>query len=59
MDTDVNGLEIIARAEAIALLETEEVGRLVYTRRARHPGARTSRAHRGMTGGFASEDDSP
>jgi nitroimidazol reductase NimA-like FMN-containing flavoprotein (pyridoxamine 5'-phosphate oxidase superfamily) len=34
MDTDVNGLEILSRAEAIALLETEEVGRLVYTRRA-------------------------
>jgi nitroimidazol reductase NimA-like FMN-containing flavoprotein (pyridoxamine 5'-phosphate oxidase superfamily) len=34
MDTDVNGLEILSRAEAIALLETEEVGRLIYTRRA-------------------------
>ncbi len=34
MDTDVNGLEVLARAEAIALLETQEVGRLVYTRRA-------------------------
>ena len=35
MDTDVNGLEVLSRAEAIALLETGEVGRLVYTRRAR------------------------
>lgn len=34
METDVNGLEILARPEAIALLETQEVGRLVYTRRA-------------------------
>jgi hypothetical protein len=34
MDTDVNGLEVLARAEAVALLETQEVGRLVYTRRA-------------------------
>jgi hypothetical protein len=34
MDTDVNGLEVLSRAEAIALLETQEVGRLVYTRRA-------------------------
>lgn len=31
---DVNGLEVIARAEAVALLETQQVGRLVYTRRA-------------------------
>jgi hypothetical protein len=34
MDTDVNGLEMLSRAEAIAFLETGEVGRLVYTRRA-------------------------
>jgi nitroimidazol reductase NimA-like FMN-containing flavoprotein (pyridoxamine 5'-phosphate oxidase superfamily) len=34
MDTDVNGLEVLSRGEAIALLETQEVGRLVYTRRA-------------------------
>lgn len=34
MDTDVNGLEVLSRVEAIALLETQEVGRLVYTRRA-------------------------
>jgi uncharacterized protein len=34
MDMDVNGLEVLSRAEAIALLETQEVGRLVYTRRA-------------------------
>jgi len=34
MNTDVNGLEVLSRAEAIALLETQEVGRLVYTRRA-------------------------
>jgi uncharacterized protein len=34
MDTDVNGLKVLSRAEAIALLETQEVGRLVYTRRA-------------------------
>lgn len=34
MDTDVNGLEMLSRAEATALLETKEVGRLVYTRRA-------------------------
>jgi uncharacterized protein len=34
MDTDVNGLEVLSRAEAVALLETQEVGRLVYTRRA-------------------------
>jgi hypothetical protein len=34
MDTDVNGLEVLSRAEAVALLETREVGRLVYTRRA-------------------------
>jgi nitroimidazol reductase NimA-like FMN-containing flavoprotein (pyridoxamine 5'-phosphate oxidase superfamily) len=34
MEKDVNGLEILPRAEAIALLETQEVGRLVYTRRA-------------------------
>jgi len=34
MDTDVNGLDMLSRAEAVALLETGEVGRLVYTRRA-------------------------
>jgi hypothetical protein len=34
MNTDANGLEMLSRAEAIALLETQEVGRLVYTRRA-------------------------
>jgi uncharacterized protein len=36
MDTgvDVNGLEVIPRADAIRLLEAQEVGRLVYTRRA-------------------------
>ena len=34
METDANGLEVLSRAEAIALLETQEVGRLVYTRRA-------------------------
>lgn len=34
MDTDVNGLEVLSRAEATALLGTREVGRLVYTRRA-------------------------
>jgi hypothetical protein len=34
MNTDVNGLEVLSRAEAVALLETQEVGRLVYTRRA-------------------------
>lgn len=34
MQIDANGLEILSRAEAIALLETREVGRLVYTRRA-------------------------
>jgi nitroimidazol reductase NimA-like FMN-containing flavoprotein (pyridoxamine 5'-phosphate oxidase superfamily) len=34
MDTDVNGVEVLSRAEAIALLESQEVGRLVYTRRA-------------------------
>ncbi len=34
METDANGLEVLGRAEAIALLETQEVGRLVYTRRA-------------------------
>lgn len=34
METDANGLETLSRAEAIALLETREVGRLVYTRRA-------------------------
>jgi len=33
-NTDVNGLEVLSRAEAVALLETQEVGRLVYTRRA-------------------------
>jgi nitroimidazol reductase NimA-like FMN-containing flavoprotein (pyridoxamine 5'-phosphate oxidase superfamily) len=34
MDTDVNGLEVLSRAEAVALVETHDVGRLVYTRRA-------------------------
>jgi nitroimidazol reductase NimA-like FMN-containing flavoprotein (pyridoxamine 5'-phosphate oxidase superfamily) len=34
METDVNGLEVLTSAEAIVLLETQEVGRLVYTRRA-------------------------
>lgn len=34
MDTDVNGLEVLSRGEAVALLGTREVGRLVYTRRA-------------------------
>lgn len=34
MEIDANGLEVLSRAEAIALLETREVGRLVYTRRA-------------------------
>lgn len=34
MNTDVNGLEVLSHAEAVALLETQEVGRLVYTRRA-------------------------
>jgi uncharacterized protein len=34
MDTDVNGLEVLSRTEAVSLLETRDVGRLVYTRRA-------------------------
>lgn len=34
MEVDANGLEVLSRAEAIALLETQEIGRLVYTRRA-------------------------
>ena len=34
MDTDVNGREELSRAEAIALLGTRELGRLVYTREA-------------------------
>ncbi len=34
MEIDANGLEVLTRAEAIALLESQEVGRLVYTRRA-------------------------
>ncbi len=34
METDANGVEVLSRAESIALLETQEVGRLVYTRRA-------------------------
>ena len=34
MDTDLNGVEVLTRAESIALLESQEVGRLVYTRRA-------------------------
>jgi uncharacterized protein len=34
MDIDRNGLEVLTRAEAITLLRTQEVGRLVYSRRA-------------------------
>jgi nitroimidazol reductase NimA-like FMN-containing flavoprotein (pyridoxamine 5'-phosphate oxidase superfamily) len=34
MDMDTNGLEVLSRTESVALLETQEVGRLVYTRRA-------------------------
>ena len=34
MTTDENGLEVLSRAEAITLLESQEAGRLVYTRRA-------------------------
>jgi hypothetical protein len=34
MNIDVNGLEVLSQADALALLETREVGRLVYTRRA-------------------------
>jgi hypothetical protein len=34
MDTDVNGLGVLSRAEALSLLETGEVGPVVYTRRA-------------------------
>ena len=34
MDTEVNGQEVLSSVEAIALLETREVGRLVYTNRA-------------------------
>jgi nitroimidazol reductase NimA-like FMN-containing flavoprotein (pyridoxamine 5'-phosphate oxidase superfamily) len=34
MQRDANGMQVLSRAEAIALLETQEVGRLVYTRRA-------------------------
>lgn len=34
MEMDVNSLEVLSRAEAVALLETHEIGRLVYTRRA-------------------------
>ncbi|HEU5332552.1 MAG TPA: pyridoxamine 5'-phosphate oxidase family protein [Actinocrinis sp.] len=30
---DANGVEVMSRAEAIGLLEAQEVGRLVYTRR--------------------------
>jgi hypothetical protein len=33
MEIDRNGLEVLTRAEAIALLRTQQVGRLVYTRR--------------------------
>jgi hypothetical protein len=33
MDTDVNGLEVLSRAESVTLLESQEVGRLMYTRR--------------------------
>lgn len=34
MQQDTDGMEVLSRAEATALLETQEVGRLVYTRRA-------------------------
>lgn len=34
METDSNRLEVLSRAEAVTLLGTHEVGRLVYTRRA-------------------------
>jgi nitroimidazol reductase NimA-like FMN-containing flavoprotein (pyridoxamine 5'-phosphate oxidase superfamily) len=34
MDVDADGFEVLSRAEAVALLMTQEVGRLVYTRRA-------------------------
>jgi uncharacterized protein len=34
MDREVDGPEVISRAEAVALLGTQEIGRLVYTRRA-------------------------
>ncbi len=34
METDADGMEVLGRAVAIALPETQEVGRLVYTRRA-------------------------
>ena len=34
MEKDGNGLEVLTRAEAIALLDTQDVGVLVYTRRA-------------------------
>ena len=34
METDASGMEVLGRAESIALLGTQEVGRLVYTRRA-------------------------
>lgn len=34
MDIEANTLQALSRAEAVALLETQEVGRLIYTRRA-------------------------
>src|SRR5215472_15189932 len=34
MGVDVNGLEVLSPVEAIALLESQETGRLVYARRA-------------------------
>jgi uncharacterized protein len=34
MDEDANGMQVLSRAEAIALLQTQEIGHLVYTRRA-------------------------
>ena len=34
MDRDSNGMAVLSRLDAIALLRTQEVGRLVYTRRA-------------------------
>ncbi len=34
MDRDSNGMTVLSRLDAIALLRTREVGRLVYTRRA-------------------------
>ena len=34
MDTDVTGLDVLAQAEAVALLGSRELGRLIYTKRA-------------------------